>query len=156
VEVIVQRSEAIEKLFREESAKLWRSLFLHTGDREVARDSVAEAFAQLLGRGEDVRDPKAWVWRASFRIARGQMTSQPVPVARPSAYEPPEPIADLVNALRAISATQRQALVLHYIADMSMADVARVLGTSRSAVGVHLFRGRRRLRELMEGQNDEP
>lgn len=60
-------------LFEAEHARLWRSLLAHTGDPDVASDAAAEAFAQAVRRGEAVRDPAAWVWRAAFRIAAGQL-----------------------------------------------------------------------------------
>ncbi|HJS26677.1 MAG TPA: hypothetical protein VJ913_06090, partial [Actinomycetota bacterium] len=52
---------------------MWRAVLAFAGDPEVASDAVAEAFAQVLRRGEDVRDPEGWVWRAAFRIASGEL-----------------------------------------------------------------------------------
>ncbi|HJP65116.1 MAG TPA: hypothetical protein VKA30_02300 [Actinomycetota bacterium] len=62
-----------EALYRQEGARLWRSVYAFTADREVTNDAVAEAFAQLLRRGQDVRKPRAWVWKAAFRIAAGEL-----------------------------------------------------------------------------------
>jgi RNA polymerase sigma-70 factor (ECF subfamily) len=143
---------SIEALFEREAPRLWRSLWLHSADRELASDVTAEAFAQLLRRGSAVRDPKAWVWRAAFRIADGEHARRRQlsdPVVETS-YEMPEPVVDLVRALRVLPTSQRRAVVLHHLGDLSVAEIARLLGTSRSAVGVHLHRGRRRLRELLE------
>jgi RNA polymerase sigma-70 factor, ECF subfamily len=153
VEIDIQRSEGdVERLFAEESAKIWRSVLLHTGEFELARDATAEAFAQLLRRGNRVRDPRAWVWRAAFRIADRELGSRPRDAVSDAAapYEMPEQVVDLVRALRRLPATQREAVVLHHLADRSVAEIATILGTSRSAVAVHLHRGRRRLRELLE------
>jgi len=55
----------------------------------------------------------------------------------------------LVPALRELSPAQRAAVVLHYEADLPVRDVAEHMGTTVAAVKVHLFRGRRRLRELL-------
>jgi RNA polymerase sigma-70 factor, ECF subfamily len=156
VEIDIQRSERdVERLFAEESAKIWRSLVLHTGELEVARDATAEAFAQVLRRGDRVRDPRAWVWRVAFKIADRELGSRsPHEVSEAQVpYEMPEQIVDLVRALRRLPATQRQAVVLHHLADRSVAEIAAILGTSRSAVAVHLHRGRRRLRELLEDED---
>ena len=43
------------------------------GDREVASDAVAEAFAQALRRGDAIRSPERWLWRTIFRIAAGEL-----------------------------------------------------------------------------------
>ena len=61
------------ELYRRESARLWRAVFAYTQDRGIADDAVAEAFAQCLRRGSAIRDPNAWVWRAAFRLAAGEL-----------------------------------------------------------------------------------
>jgi DNA-directed RNA polymerase specialized sigma24 family protein len=38
----------LERLYRDEGARLWRALVAFSGDREVAADAVAEAFARAL------------------------------------------------------------------------------------------------------------
>jgi RNA polymerase sigma-70 factor (ECF subfamily) len=122
----------------------------------VASDAVAEAFAQLIRRGDDVRDPRAWVWRSAFRIAdRDQAANrqQRLTLEMPT-YELPDTVADLVRALRQLSGNQRKAVLLHHLLDLPVAEVASILGTSRSAVTVHLHRGRRRLREILGDDDD--
>ena len=52
---------------------MWRSILLFGGDPDVASDAVAEAFAQLIRRGPLVDDAAAWVTRAAFRIAAGEL-----------------------------------------------------------------------------------
>jgi predicted RNA polymerase sigma factor len=37
--------DAVERVWREQGARLWRSLVAFTGDGEVASDAMAEAFA---------------------------------------------------------------------------------------------------------------
>jgi hypothetical protein len=48
----------------------------YTGDREVASDAMAEAFAQALARGDELRSAERWVWHAAFRIAAGELTTR--------------------------------------------------------------------------------
>lgn len=147
--------EGAARLFEEESAKLWRSLLLHTGDPDIASEASAESFAQLLRRGDAVHDAKAWVWRVAFRLADRELANRSTSGSvEPVAYEMPEPVVDLVRALAELSPMQREAVLLHHLADRSVAEVAVVLGTSRSAVTVHLHRGRRRLKELLEERDD--
>ena len=142
----------LEHVYREHGGRMWRALFAFSGDRDVASDALAEAFAQALHRGGALRAPERWIWRASFRIARGELKERRrrgVAVhERP--YEMTEPAVELVAALRRLSERQRAAVVLHHAADYPVREVARMLGTSAAAVRVHLTRGRRRLRELLE------
>lgn len=144
-----------EAVYRAEAPKLWRALVLQTGSREVASDAVAEAFAQGIARGDAVRKPGAWVWRAAFMIARGESARShaDLPAARAPETAPPEPVIDLVRGLGSLSPMQRGATVLHYFAGCSVAETAAILGSTRSAVGVHLFRARRKLRDEL-GDDD--
>jgi RNA polymerase sigma-70 factor, ECF subfamily len=152
----VSRTDRIERLYRERGDRIWRGLLAFSGDPEVASDAVAEAFAQVLRRGDEVRDPERWVWRAAFRIAAGELKerrkSEVLGVA--GAYEMEEPARDLVVALGALSQRQRSAVVLHDAAGYPSKEVARIIGSTEVAVRVHLMRGRRRLRELLKEDDD--
>jgi RNA polymerase sigma-70 factor, ECF subfamily len=134
---------------------MWRAVLAFAGDPEVASDAVAEAFAQVLRRGENVRDPERWVWRAAFRIASGELKERRrTPVAETvETYEMEEPARDLLVALGQLSEKQRRAVVLHDAAGYPSKEVAKIVGSTEAAVRVHLMRGRRRLRELL-GDDD--
>jgi RNA polymerase sigma factor (sigma-70 family) len=151
--VSTEPRDAVERVWREQGAKLWRSLVAFTADRDLASDAMAEAFAQALGRGAAVEAPDRWIWRAAFRIAAGELRDRRRR-GDTSAYEHsaemPEPIADLVGALRALSPNQRATVILRFYADLPTRDVARVLGCSQATVRVHLAQARRRLRPLLE------
>ena len=123
---------------------------MYAGDPEVASDAVAEAFAQVLRRGREVQAPERWVWRAAFRIARGELArrrklgpleDQPVEISDASVL--------LASALRRLSPRQRGAVVLHYYGGYPLAEVASILGSTTAAVSVHLHRARRRLHDLL-------
>jgi RNA polymerase sigma-70 factor (ECF subfamily) len=66
-----------------------------------------------------------------------------------------EPARDLVVALGTLSERQRAAVVLHDAAGYPARQVARIVGSTEAAVRVHLMRGRRRLREMLEDQDDD-
>jgi RNA polymerase sigma-70 factor (ECF subfamily) len=152
----VSGTDRIERLYRERGDRIWRGLLAFSGDSEVASDAVAEAFAQVLRRGDEVRDPERWVWRAAFRIAAGELKEQRkrevLGVA--GSYEMEEPARDLVIALGVLSGRQRAAVILHDAAGYSAREVARIVGSTEAAVRVHVMRGRRRLRELLKDDVD--
>ncbi len=59
-------------------------------------------------------------------------------------------------ALRALPADQRRAVVLHYLADLTVEQVATETGASVSAVTSRLARGRAALQELLtEDRTDD-
>jgi RNA polymerase sigma factor (sigma-70 family) len=141
----------IERVYREQGARMWRAVWLATGSSEVASDAVAEAFAQALRRGERLRDPARWAWRAAFKIAEAEMQERRRLTELVDApYEVPEPLIDLARALSTLSPHQRTAFVLSEYGGYRHREIARMLSSSVSAVGVHIFRARRRLRDLLE------
>jgi RNA polymerase sigma-70 factor (ECF subfamily) len=148
----------VERVWREAGPVLWRALVAYAGDRDVASDAMAEAFAQALRRGDVIRDHERWIWAASFRIAAGELRRRSMTWgpdrSEPAASDLPAPVIDLVRALRTLSPNQRAAAVLHYYADRSTADVASILGCSQTTVRAHLFQARRRLRSLLEDDDD--
>ena len=142
-----------ELLYREQGARLWRALLAYSGDPDVASDASSEAFAQLLRRGQGVRDPQRWLWRAAFRIAAGDLTERrradPLSEDRRT-YEMEEPARELLDALVRLSPHQRAAVVLHHAAGYPVKEIAAILGSTPAAVKVHLSRARKRLRVLLE------
>jgi RNA polymerase sigma-70 factor (ECF subfamily) len=154
---VTEAKGALERVYLEQGAKLWRALVAHTGDPELAGDSMAEAFAQALARGDAIREPASWVWTSAFRIAAGLLKERGRSLPRAAlerTTQMPDPIADLIAALAQISPKQRMAIVLHDYADRPTDEVARTIGASRATVHVHLSKGRRRLREILGGHDD--
>jgi RNA polymerase sigma factor (sigma-70 family) len=148
---VTEPTDAIEQSYLRQREKLWRAILLYAGDREVASDAVAEAYAQVLRRGGAVRDVDRWVWRAAFRIARGdlQRRGRHAPNVPETPTEVPTDTLDLIRALATLTPKQRGSVVLHHYAGYSTKETAAILGSTAAAVGVHLERGRRRLRELL-------
>lgn len=146
-----------EQLFRDAAPGLWRTIYAFAaGRRAVVDDAVAEAFARALERAGQIRDPVPWLYRTAFRLATEDLRRERrEPELEPEADRAAVPavgLAALVSALRQLSPAQRAAVVLHYEADLPVREVARRMGTSTGAVKVHLLRGRRRLRELLEDE----
>jgi RNA polymerase sigma-70 factor (ECF subfamily) len=151
-------------LFNEEYPRLLRSLALVTGDRESAADVVQEAFVQLLVRWSRISGydrPDAWVRRVAIRRAlkvrakESRLMSRLALAAPIVAAEPGVERVDLARALGQLSPSQRAAVVLHYLDDLPVADVADALNCRESTARVHLFRARTRLAELL-GETVEP
>lgn len=144
----------IERVYREQGNRLYYALLGYSGDRDVARDAVAEAFARALTSQDSIRSLEPWIWRVAFRVAAGELKrrarSSPLEDPERPSPEPPE----LFEALRQLSARQRAAVMLHYYAGYSLDEIAAILGTKKGTIGVHLHRGRTRLKRLLEVHDD--
>ncbi len=142
-------------LFNAHAGELWRALLVVAGGRgDLAEEATAEAFSRLLASRRHVREPRAWLYRTGFRIVVSELrrerragTGSETAAADTGASELS---AELTEALRSLSASQRMAVFLTYEADMPLSEVARLTGSSVAAVKVRLHRARKALRTLLE------
>ncbi|MGH9212213.1 MAG: RNA polymerase sigma factor [Acidimicrobiales bacterium] len=173
--------ERLREAYDRTHPRLWRALRAWSGSRDVADEAAAEAFAQAARRIDAVRDVDAWVWRAGFRIAAGELQRrrrQALPAgdtidmfdgvetagtgvrARGRARghhddsDIPALAVDLVRALGQLTEQQRACVVLRDVADLPAPEIARALNTTAGTVRVQLFRSRRILRHLLEADDD--
>ena len=142
----------LERLYRGQRDRMWRAVFAFAGDREVASDAVAEAFAQALRRGDALRSPERWLWRTVFRIAAGELKERGrhSPGQVEGEYEMDDLARDLIGGLAKLPEKQRAAVVLHHACGYPAKEIAEIIGSTSPGVHVLLSRGRRRLRELLE------
>ena len=143
--------DRLERVYRSEHDRLWRSLLSYTGSRDLASEAESEAFTQLIGRGDEVRDPAAWVWRSAYRIANGLMDRRvrPTPVVEPTPATDWS-IVDLLSMLDPLSRQQRACVVLRYVGGFTGPEIAELLGTSAGTVRVQLHRAHETLRATLE------
>ena len=147
----------LEEIYAATAGRLVAQLYGFTGDFAEAQDVVQEAFARALARPSrlrDVDDPEAWLRTVAFNLARSRhrrrvffdRLSRSGRIAGPTETPAisPDHVA-LVAALQRLPRTIREAVVLHHIADLPVADVAGALGCSVDAVKTRLVRGRRAL-----------
>ena len=149
-----------DAIWRGSGAAIWRAIYAYAGGRrDVADDAVAEAFARMMARGAAVREPEPYLYRVAFRVAsaelaRGGKEAEMHEIASTGGDPSQNGLPDLLAALRELTPAQRAAVYLHYRADLPVREVAHITGMSTAAVRVHLMRGRRRLAELLGGEDD--
>jgi RNA polymerase sigma-70 factor (ECF subfamily) len=143
----VVTEDRVERLYREQGRRLYAAVLAYARDREIADDAVSEAFAQLLHREREVRDPQAWVWTAAFKIAAGELKRRRGTVAEIPESIHLDELADtqVLDAVTQLPERQRAAVLLFYYADRPVAEAASILGMSSSTFRVHLTRARRHL-----------
>jgi RNA polymerase sigma-70 factor (ECF subfamily) len=144
-----------DELYAAHHGDLTIQLFAYFGDRQDAQDVVQEAFCRALARWTRISaydDPVAWVRRVAWNLAtsgwRRRRTALRLlhrQAAPPPAAEPGPERVDLVAALATLPAAQRRAMVLHYLADLPIAEIAEREGVAEATVKSWLHRGRRLL-----------
>ena len=132
-----------------------------TGDPTEAEDVVMEAFVKAVkSAGEFGRldNPEAWLRTVAVNAARSRWRrrrwlreSVPLTDLSATAYaDLGTERLDLLAALRQLPAAQREAIGLHHLADLPVAEVADTLGIPVGTVKARLSRGRAALAHLLE------
>ena len=126
-------------------------LYAFTGDLGVAQELVQEAFARAIPRWSKIvtyDDPLAWVRRVAFNLAKSRWRRMRTAAAFHRKHreefgaEPTPDRVAIVAALAKLPEKQRRAVVLHHLADLPIADIAREEGVPEGTVRVWLHRGR--------------
>ncbi|GAB1818723.1 SigE family RNA polymerase sigma factor [Herbidospora sp. RD11066] len=145
-----------------------RTAVLLTGDWHAAEDLVQASLGKLLTawpRLDTATEPDAYLrrimvnthrswWRARWRreIPRAELPE----VAASGDLSEGSAVAEEVRAaLRRLPARQRTALVLRFFADLPEAEVADLMGCTAGTVKVHVHRGLRAMRQLVNRTEDE-
>jgi len=156
---------SFEEFFAATYARLVGLLFAFLHDQAQAEDTVQDAFASALLRWRSIRsyhDPEAWVRTVAFRRAidhhrrnarqlRALLRLGPPPSLPPVGAEH----VDLVRALRRLPLAQREVLVLHYVAELAVDQVAAELGLPAGTVKSRLSRGRAALAQQLRAGAEE-
>lgn len=134
--------------------RLWHALCAYSGDRDVATEAEAEAFAQVLRRGDAVRDVDAWVWRSAFAIVKGLLVDRPATLTLTDAPEtwvdPSASVTEFVSQLDVLSDQQRAIVVLRYVGQFTPSEIADLLHSTAGSVRVQLHRAHEKLRPSLE------
>jgi RNA polymerase sigma-70 factor, ECF subfamily len=149
--------------YEETLPRVYGYLFNRCGrNAELAEELTQETFFEALRSGHvlDRRDPATWLigiarhrlvdhFRRLQRRERGLLR---LVAARPPQtiwINPPDPDDRLADALTRLPAAQKAAIVLRYLDDLPVREVAQLLGRSEGATESLLSRGRAALRQSL-------
>ncbi|MQM25271.1 sigma-70 family RNA polymerase sigma factor [Glycomyces sp. NEAU-7082] len=130
----------------------------YVGDHAEAEDLVAEAFTRALTRWRTLStydNPAVWVRRVAWNLATsrhrsGAFLRRFLRRQRITDVEGPGPDrVDLERALAELNERHRRAIILHYIAGMTGAEIADQEGVAESTVRTWLARGRAALADRL-------
>ncbi|MDT0530402.1 SigE family RNA polymerase sigma factor [Micromonospora sp. DSM 115977] len=148
---------------RTRSVALLRVAYLLTGDRHAAEDLLQEVLEQMYVRWRRLRtSPEAYARRALVNRSinrwrwRSRRPEQALGDNDGVARDHADDIAlrqAVVAALRTLPPRQRAAVVLRYLEDLSVAEVAGALRCSEGTVKSHASRGLAHLRVALAGSS---
>ena len=168
-ELSLRTRESFDAVMRKYADMVYRLAYSRTGSTFDADDILQEVFLRYIRADKTYNDEehrKSWLIRITINCTRSYATSA---WKRHADYSEPDPntgaedpnIAaaetknDVMNALLQLPEKYRTAIYLHYYEDMSVAQIARSVGTTETNVKSRLSRGREMLRELLKGVGND-
>lgn len=145
------------------SARLLRSAYLLTGDRDDSEDLLQITLVRTARRWDVAREsPHAYAHRVLVNLLhdRQRNLSRRVTEQRLEDFDDRlSPVADgtqirvdrmmIISAVRSLPARQREVVVLRFFADLSVFQTAAAIGASEGTVKTHTSRALAALRELL-------
>jgi len=157
---------AFDEFYETYFDRVGRALVLAGADRDLARDATQEAFTRALRRWRKVREmdrPDGWVYVVAMNQLRDhwrrtERRKERAPGRNDGALDNTGALATRLSVREAIALLpprQRQAVVLRYLADLSIADVADAMGCAPGTVKATLHQAMQTMRVELDDQEDE-
>jgi RNA polymerase sigma-70 factor, ECF subfamily len=167
---------AFQKLLKKHQDDVFSHAYYFLRNREDAEDVAQEVFVKLWKYGSAVDEAKAGAWlmrvthnqcidchrrRSKVRNAAGAGRDGS-PANRIADENSADPETEfeltqkqqaLLSAVQNLPETPRSLLLLHYFQDLSLESIGEIMGMSTGSVKVAIHRGRKRLKEVLAGQN---
>lgn len=153
--------DLVRVVFEASYHRLVGQLYGVCGNLTEAEEVVAEAFARAVQHQRSfarLDNPEAWLRTVAVNVSRTRHRRARMAAERERA-QVRQPVMDdehlaLMAALRRLPLPQREAIALHYLADLPVAEVASCLGVPVGTVKTRLSRGRAALAVLLSSHPD--
>jgi RNA polymerase sigma factor (sigma-70 family) len=155
------KDDEFELLYSDEAQGLFAFLAYRTGDRVLAEDLLADAFERALRGRYNPRkgSAKTWLYAIALNVLRDhvrRVSAEGRAYARvDGGSDAADPFADievrdeLMRALAGLATEEREAISLRFGADLTVPEMAAVLGVPLTTVEGRVYRALRKLRESL-------
>ena len=151
---------AMDALVERWHQPLWRYVRGMTSDDDAAAEAVQDVWLRVLRAMPGLRDParlRAWLFGIARRVMMDRLRQQYAEpersetdladlAGREDATDRAEDLALMHVALEKMPFTEREVLVLFYLKELTLAQIADVLAVPTGTVKSRLFRARQMLR----------
>ena len=173
--VLAQAPGAFERLVREYQGLCWHIIHRMVRHPDDASELCQEAFLRVHQRLHQFRHEsalKSWIGQVAYSVAKRHLERLRIPLAELSPVEQEEGLSLLEQigdgfdleaacadaqvqgvlnaAIETLPPLQRTLLTLYHLDELPIAEIATVTGLAEGTIKSHLFRSRKRLRELLE------
>ena len=159
--------EQFIRSYDEHADAIFRFCYFKTSHREQSKDILQDTFMrawEFIKQGGTVTNARAFLYKIANNLIidwRRKKKSSSLDAMMDAGFDAAgdehERIPEIADSRRVIAAIgsldekYRDALLLRYVDDLSVKEIADILGETETAVGVHLHRGKEKLKLLHQG-----
>lgn len=153
---------SFELLYQRDYAAVVGLVYGMTGSQWIAEDLAQEAFLRAhrdWSRVAEMTSPGGWVRRVALNLARSrwrrlrfEAKSRLLAGPEAASVNQETDIEEFWVEVRRLPRRQAQAVTLHYVEDLPIAQIAAVLGVAEGTVKALLHQGRERLRRQLRAK----
>lgn len=150
----------MEEAVRRYSDMVYRLAFLNTKNQFDAEDVFQEIFLKLFRYKESIQSEehlKAWLIRVTINQCRTVMASKnrrhmvSLEAVEPVAKSEEEEYSEIYELVCSLPDKYRQVIHLYYYEELSIKEIAEILGKKEGTIKTRLARARRLLNQKLEG-----
>lgn len=170
-DVLAAAPGAFERLVRQYQGLCWHVVQRMVRHPEDTRELCQETFLRVHQRLHQWRGDSAlsgWIGQVAYSMAKRHLERKRIPIAE-STHEDGSSLAESVAddfdlqavaagddadrhlhaAIEALPPLQRTLLTLYHLEDLPIGEISRITDLPENTIKSHLFRSRKRLRELL-------
>lgn len=159
----------LEKLMNDYGDEIFRMCYLYLKDYQLAEDATQETFIKAMRSYEAFENrssEKTWLIRIAinncknimrtgwFRIRRNTLSSHQEKESKNQIEELVEKDT-ISSAIMKLKLEDRKMIILYYYQELSLKDIASIMGISTNTANQRLSRARKKLKMILEDYNDE-
>jgi len=173
VAVLAGATGAFERLVRTYQNLCWHIVLRMVHNPEDARELCQETFLrvhQCLHQYRFESALKSWIGQVAYSLAKRHLERKRIPLAEPSAHDgdalslaesigdgldlearhgDEEVLSQLHAAIDALPPLQRTLVTLYHLDELPIGEIACITGLADGTIKSHLFRTRKRLRDML-------
>ncbi|MBQ7000048.1 MAG: RNA polymerase sigma factor [Oscillospiraceae bacterium] len=146
---------SIERILDAYGDRLYRMCFVMLGNEADAEDAVQETLIRYFQKAppfSDAEHEKAWLLRVAANqcrdILRLKTRHNHADVDSLSIAAPAAPDQQILEALMALPEKYRLVMMLHYVEEYRVEDIAKIIEKTPSAIKMRLQKGRKLLGDI--------
>ena len=167
-------AQELERIFEEHYQLVYRTAYSLTGSVQDSEDVLQTIFLRLLASESPPdlkKEPEPYLYRAAFNLSMTVIRSrtrqvltndiEPFDKRQEENRSTSDHASDhegmemrLHEAIGKLNPAAAQIVILRYAHNKSLAEIATLMGTTRSTIAVSLFRSRARLKKLLRFTGD--